>query len=296
MRKAVRRSLPEENDIPSRPVGRAGKPELSPETDERVQIYFLPNLLTAGNLACGFFALTWIFKYERALGFEPILIAIRLILAAFACDFLDGRLARLAQKESQFGREFDSLADIVSFGVAPAFLVFRIVLYQFERSGWLIAAIYLVCGGIRLARFNVLSMRPESHKGREFIGFPIPSAAAVVVSVAMFMMWMVGQGHELGPSRYALAGLMVLLSILMVSNVRYPTFKYIDWTPARSVAAFAAAAGVGGLGVWVFWVTLAALFVAYLLYGLVRPWVSKRWRREIESDESDDDEGDPVDG
>jgi CDP-diacylglycerol--serine O-phosphatidyltransferase len=260
------------------------QPEGSGENDERVRIYFLPNLLTAGNLACGFFALTWIFKYERTLGFEPILIAIRLILAAFACDFLDGRLARLARRESQFGREFDSLADIVSFGVAPAFLVYRIVLYQFEKSGWLIAAIYLVCGGIRLARFNVLSTRPSSRKG-EFIGFPIPSAAALVVSVTLLMMWMEGHERELGKSRYALAGLMVLLSILMVSNVRYPTFKYIDWTPARSVAAFAGAAVVGLLLVSFFEVTLAALFIAYLLYGLIRPWVSKRWRREIESDE-----------
>jgi CDP-diacylglycerol--serine O-phosphatidyltransferase len=282
--------------MPSRPAERTGKTELSPGIDERVQIYFLPNLLTAGNLASGFFALTWIFKYEGGHDFEPILIAIRLILLAFACDFLDGRLARLAKKESQFGREFDSLADIVSFGVAPAFLVYRIVLHQFERSGWVIAAVYLVCGGIRLARFNVLSMRPASHKGLEFVGFPIPSAAALVVSVAMFMMWMVGKGHELGPSRYALAGLMVLLSILMVSNVRYPTFKYIDWTPARSVAAFAGAAVVGLLLVSEFEVTLAALFVAYLLYGLVRPWVSKRWRREIESDESDDDADDSIDG
>jgi CDP-diacylglycerol---serine O-phosphatidyltransferase len=83
---------------------------------------------------------------------------------------------------------------------------------------------------------------------------------------------------------------MVLLSILMVSNVRYPTFKYIDWTPARSVAAFAGAAVVGLLLVSEFEVTLAGLFVAYLLYGLVRPWVSKRWRREIESDESEEGE------
>ena len=283
--------MPEEPDIRSRPEGRPrNTPEAVAENDERVRIYFLPNLLTAGNLACGFFALTWIFKYERTIGFEPILIAIRLILAAFVCDFLDGRLARLARKESQFGRQFDSLADMVSFGVAPAFLVYRIVLYQFEKSGWLIAAIYLVCGGIRLARFNVLSMRPSAHKGGEFIGFPIPSAAALVVSVTMLMMWMVGHERELGRSRYGLAGLMVLLSILMVSNVRYPTFKYIDWTPARSVAAFAAAAVVGLLLVSFFEVTLAALFIAYLLYGLVRPWVSKRWRREIESDEEDEED------
>ena len=284
MRKVVRRSLAEENKQNSAAAGTPAPP-LTGENGEGVKIYFLPNFLTAGNLACGFFALTWIFKYEHTGTYEPILVAIRLILAAFACDFLDGRLARLARKESRFGREFDSLADIVSFGVAPAFLVYRIVLDQFEKTGWLIAAIYLVCGGIRLARFNVLSMQASHRHGREFIGFPIPSAAAVVVSVTMFMMWLTGHDRELGPGRYALAGLMVLLSILMVSNVRYPTFKYIDWTPARSVAAFAAAVVAGLLLAVNFQVMLAALFVSYLLYGLVRPWVSKRWRREIESDD-----------
>ena len=277
--------MPEESEPTPTADRMAASRSSNQENDERIRIYFLPNLLTAGNLACGFFALTWIFKYERGGSFEPILVAIRLILAAFACDFLDGRLARLAKKESQFGREFDSLADIVSFGVAPAFLVYRIVLYQFERTGWLVAAVYLVCGGIRLARFNVMTLTKSKQDGGEFVGFPIPSAAGLVVSVTMFMMWLEGQDRELGPSRYALAGLMVLLSILMVSNVRYPTFKYIDWTPTRSVAAFAAAVVVGLLLAVNFQVMLAALFVAYLLYGLVRPWVSKRWRREIESDE-----------
>jgi len=105
----------------------------------------------------------------------------------------------------------------------------------------------------------------------------------------MFMMWLTGHERELGRSRYALAGLMVLLSILMVSNVRYPTFKYIDWTPARSVAAFAAAVVAAMALAANFQVTLAALFILYMLYGLGRPWVSKRWRREIESDEADEE-------
>jgi CDP-diacylglycerol--serine O-phosphatidyltransferase len=246
-------------------------------------------LLTAGNLACGFFALTWIFKYEAGGSFDPVLAAIRLILVAFAFDFLDGRMARLANRESRFGREFDSLADMVSFGVAPAFLVYRIVLHEFEKTGWLVAATYLVCGGIRLARFNVVSRIGGKGDGREFVGFPIPSAAALVVSVTMFMMWLAGQERSLGPWRFALPGLMILLSVLMVSNVRYPTFKYVDWTLQRSVAAFAAAVVVALLLALNFQVTLAALFIAYLLYGLVRPWVSKRWRREIESDEADDE-------
>jgi CDP-diacylglycerol--serine O-phosphatidyltransferase len=258
------------------------------EESGKVKIYFLPNLLTAGNLACGFFALTWIFKYQIGNNFEPIRVAIRLILAAFAFDLFDGRLARLAKKESRFGREFDSLADIVSFGVAPAFLIYRIVLQEFE-SGWVIAAIYLVCGGIRLARFNVMSARPSSEGGREFVGFPIPSAAGLVVTVTMFMMQLVGQDKSLGNARFLLPALMVLLSCLMVSNVRYPTFKYIDWTLYRSVATFAGVVIVGLLLAMYFQITLALLFIAYMLYGMVRPWVSKRWRREIESDEEEEE-------
>jgi CDP-diacylglycerol--serine O-phosphatidyltransferase len=281
--------LPEEHDIQSRLERRPRSAEPLADGDERVRIYFLPNLLTAGNLACGFFALTWIFKYQQGEDFEPINTAIRLILAAFAFDLFDGRLARLAHKESRFGREFDSLADIVSFGVAPAFLIYRIVLQEFE-SGWVVAAIYLVCGGIRLARFNVVSMRPGSSDGREFAGFPIPSAAALVVSVTMLIMWMAGHERPLGNLRFVLPVLMLLLSGLMVSNVRYPTFKYIDWTRARSVAAFAAVVIVGLLLARYFQITLALLFIAYLLYGLVRPWVSKRWQREIESDEEDEDD------
>jgi len=251
----------------------------------RVRIYFLPNLLTAGNLACGFFALTWIFKYEQGGSFEPIHIAIRLILAAFVFDFFDGRIARLAKRESPFGREFDSLADMVSFGVAPAFLVYRIVLYQFERSGWIVAAMYLVCGGIRLARFNVLSSRPTPGHGKEFIGFPIPSAAALVVSMTLLVMWLAGHDKPLGASRWVLPALMILLAVLMVSDVKYPTFKDLDWTPA----AFAGVVLVALLLALNFQVTLAGLFVAYLLYGLVRPWVSKRFRREIEEDDTNGD-------
>lgn len=264
--------------------------ELKPENGESVKIYLLPNLFTAGNLACGFFALTWMFKYDAlSQDFEPIRKAIWLILAAFAFDFFDGRVARVTKKESPFGREFDSLADIVSFGVAPAFLVYRIVLEEFVKTGWMVAAIYLVCGGIRLARFNLLAQMADKKSHGEFVGFPIPSAAGMVVSVTMFIMSLREHERSLGNWRFVLPGLMLILSWMMVSNVRYPTFKTVEWTLQKSVAAFAVVVVMAMLLVSHFEVTLAFLFVAYLLYGLARPWVSKRWRREIEEEESDED-------
>lgn len=270
----------------------------SPENGNSTKIFLLPNLFTAGNLACGFFALTWIFKYEHGTGdFSPIVAAIKLILAAFAFDFFDGRVARVTKKESPFGREFDSLADMVSFGVAPAFLVYRIILPDFIKTGWIVAAIYVVCGGIRLARFNVLTQLGEKKKHDEFIGFPIPSAAGMVVSVTLLMMWFQARNivvphgtpeHPLGPWRFGLPVLMILLSGMMVSNVRYPAFKSVEWTLQRSVAVFAVVAVGVMLMAAYFEVTLAAVFVLYLLYGLLRPWVSKRWRHEIEEDDEDD--------
>ena len=287
MPKEARQSLPENHKTRAT----ADEAPAPLENGEKVKIYLLPNLLTAGNMACGFFALTWIFKYEQGGSFGPIMFAIRLILFAFIFDFFDGRVARLAHKESHFGREFDSLADMVSFGVAPAFLVYRIILPDFVKTGWMVAAVYLVCGGIRLARFNVLA---GAKGGREFLGFPIPSAAALVVSVTMLMMSLQEQDRALGRWRFALPVLMIMLSWLMVSNVRYPTFKYVDWTPVRSVFALAVVVIAALLLVAHFEWTLAVLFVAYLLYGLVRPWVSKRWQREIESDEDDEDDGDEA--
>ncbi|MEI8314945.1 MAG: CDP-diacylglycerol--serine O-phosphatidyltransferase [Verrucomicrobiota bacterium] len=270
-----------------------------PENSERVKIYLLPNLFTAGNLACGFFALTWLFKYVEFKKAESIDNAIYLILAAFAFDFLDGRVARVTKQESPFGREFDSLADIVSFGVAPAFLVYAIILGDFPRTGWIVAAVYLVCGGIRLARFNVLSALGTSTTKHEFIGLPIPSAAALVVSVTMLVRQLEQNNvlipqstpeHPLGPWRYALPALMLLVAGVMVSNVRYPTFKQVEWTARKSVAAFAGVVVAAMLFFNYPQVTFAFLFVAYLIYGLVRPWVRKSWRREIE--EAGDDDSD----
>src|SRR6516164_11316408 len=139
-----------------------------PAEGERLKIYFLPNLLTAGNLFCGFVALTKIveadpnsFEY-----FGQIKLALAFILLACIFDLFDGRVARMGGIESPFGREFDSLADLISFGAAPAFLVHRVVLRDVfvvhPETGWFIASVYLLCGAFRLARFNCLSAQPGS--------------------------------------------------------------------------------------------------------------------------------------
>src|SRR5207249_11028183 len=162
--------------------------------DAGLKIYFLPNLLTAGNLFCGFLALTKIVEADPAKGdFNHVIRnAIFYILLALIFDLFDGRVARMGGRESPFGREFDSLADLISFGAAPAFLVHHIILKDVLSSSpklsWMIAAIYLICGAFRLARFNCLATIAGTGGGKEFLGFPIPAAAGLVSSLTLFLL------------------------------------------------------------------------------------------------------------
>src|SRR3990172_7359609 len=184
---------------PSPPIPPAGE-----SVDARLKIYFLPNLLTAGNLFCGFVALTKIVEAdltpspEGIIHWLPIKLALGFILLACIFDLFDGRVARLGGHESPFGREFDSLADLISFGAAPAFLVHRIVLNDvfknYPQIGWFIASIYLICGAFRLARYNVLTTGTRNGEHKDFLGFPIPSAAALVAALTLFIIWL----HERG--------------------------------------------------------------------------------------------------
>src|SRR3982751_4835667 len=153
------------------------------------KIYLLPNLMTAGNLFCGFASTLKIVQGALIQWSDPdsaaalFHAAIWFILGACIFDVLDGRLARLGGQDSAFGREFDSLADIVSFGLAPALMVYRIVLIDFPRAGWVVAFVYLLCGALRLARFNCIAAAGESTKaGKNFRGFPIPAAAGLIAS------------------------------------------------------------------------------------------------------------------
>ena len=280
----------QDQPAPASPPDNAGEVKL--------KIYFLPNLLTAANLFCGFVALTKIVEADIAGGeFQQIKVALWFILLACIFDLFDGRVARMGGVESPFGREFDSLADLISFGAAPAFLVHRVVLKDVvpgrPEFGWFIASVYLLCGAFRLARFNCLAaMRAESS--REFLGFPIPSAAGLVASLTLFMMWWDEKGFATGNWRFCLPVLMLFLSWMMVSNVRYPSFKTLDLRARRTFAkTLVAILFLGSILIFqaqILIFVLPVFFTAYLVYGFIRPRISRKMRREIEEEEGDEEE------
>jgi CDP-diacylglycerol--serine O-phosphatidyltransferase len=271
----------------------------SPDTNEtRLKIYFLPNLLTAGNLFCGFVALTKIVEADvNNLNFyHQITFALGFILLACIFDLFDGRVARMGGVESPFGREFDSLADLISFGAAPAFLVHRVVLRDVFPSrpelGWFIASIYLICGAFRLARFNCLAAAGGGG-GKDFLGFPIPSAAGLVSSLTLLIIQLNENDRTLGKAKYLLAIVLLFLSAMMVSRVTYPSFKSLGLRSASSfLKAIAAALFLGFILVLRLWYyVLPALFTLYLLYGFIRPRISGKMRREIEEEDDEDSAG-----
>jgi CDP-diacylglycerol--serine O-phosphatidyltransferase len=267
--------------------------------DQLPKIHFWPNLMTAGNLFCGLYAMLLILKLphleDDAELARQTISAIGLILGACVFDMLDGRIARAIGEESPFGREFDSLADIVSFGVAPALLMHHVVLDSMdnERAGWIIAFFYVLCGAIRLARFNCLAAMASGKPSRDFTGCPIPAAAGVIASVTLLLIDPKAKARdffELGAWKWVLPGLMILLSFLMVSKLRYPSFKGLSWKTKRSVPYFIAVVFVVVLITRLPYVMPSVLFVGYLFYGLIRPWVKREWRREIEEDPDEPEE------
>src|SRR5260370_16124306 len=262
-------------------------------SEQHPKIYLLPNLMTAGNLFCGFTATLKIL--EGAL-LQPSIpeeagdllhAAIWFILGACFFDLLDGRLARLGGHDSAFGREFDSLADIVSFGVAPALMVYRIVLQEFPRACWIIASIYLACGALRLARFNCLAANHEAVgdvNEKNFTRFPIPAAAGLIASITLFLLWLAEGGHHLGNGTFVLPPLLLCLSLIMFSRFQYPSFKVLNWKTKKSIPRFLIISLILIFTVMNYEWMPAVLFLAYLLYGFLRHWLSREWRREIEEE------------
>ena len=175
-------------------------------------IYILPNLVTAASLFAGFYSMvaTLTGNYSTA--------AIWIFISAI-CDGLDGKVARMTGTTSKFGVEFDSLADLVAFGVTPALLMFAWALKPFGRLGWVAAFLFLVCAALRLARFNV---QVDTVESKRFVGLPTPASACMVASTVLLFY------HQNWPSSFkklAILGLIYLLAFLMVSNFRYYSFK-----------------------------------------------------------------------
>lgn len=179
-------------------------------------VYILPNLFTTAGLFLGVYA---IIKASHG----EFLTAAIAIVVAHLCDGLDGRIARLTNTTSQFGVEYDSLADLVAFGVAPGVLAYRWALEPWGAWGWLAVSLFVACGALRLARFNVQTSHVEK---RTFIGLPIPAAADMIAATVLVYYFFGGQGAT---NKHLVLLLLVYgLALLMVSNVRYYSFKDLD--------------------------------------------------------------------
>jgi CDP-diacylglycerol---serine O-phosphatidyltransferase len=262
--------------VPVRLLPRRGRPRvpLKQRVHQRKAqlkrgVYLIPSLFTTGNLICGFFSLISTFNgeyYQAAL----------FIIFANILDGLDGMIARLTKTTSQFGVELDSLADLVSFGLAPAVLVYYWALVPWGTWGWLAACLYAVCGALRLARFNVQVKNVEkSH----FVGLPIPAAAEMIVATIIMYYFLGGEGAA--HKQIILLLVIYALAALMVSNVRYFSFKQValkkkhpDWLLVPAILFIIVCIAVPEI----------MFFSSFLLYTLSGPllWLLTTYKRRRE--------------
>lgn len=198
------------------------------KSSRRRAIYVLPNLITSAGLFCGFYSIV-------AAVNSSFQLAAGAVLLALLFDFLDGKVARATGSVSRFGVEYDSLADLVAFGVAPAVLMHQWALFSFDRLGLLAAFLYVTCGALRLARFNI---QVEKVGTKHFVGLPIPAAASMIATTVLLVSLL---GHQGPADHWSLVGLVFLLSFLMVSPVRYLSFKEVDITRLKSFNGLVAA-------------------------------------------------------
>jgi CDP-diacylglycerol--serine O-phosphatidyltransferase len=197
-----------------------------PKIRMRWGVFILPNLFTTGNLFCGFWAIISVFQ-------EKFFYAGVAILLASGFDILDGKVARLSGATSKFGVQYDSLADLVSFGVAPALLAFNWALRPYGKFGWLAAFLFVVCGALRLARFNVES---SSGEAKYFKGLPIPVAASMIALTILLYYRLIETGWV---RDIAVLVMIYALAFLMVSTIRYPSFKELGLAKRKPLRIFA---------------------------------------------------------
>ncbi len=256
------------NDID--PVGNEEEPR-RPLRNGRLRrgIYILPSALTVANLLCGYYAVLATLE-GRFADFDKAAIAIGI---AYAFDAMDGRIARAMGTESAFGREFDSLADVVSFGIAPALLAYAWGVrtlaavnasdsLHLTELGWLMGFFFVACCAWRLARFNTQGMAPGGNK--YFVGMPTPAAAGMIASTVHLR-----EGLPISDVRWSILWLALLLGlgVLMSSTLRFYSFKDVQWTRRRPSLAIIPLALVFVAAVKFSGPTLFALMVAYTAHG-----------------------------
>jgi CDP-diacylglycerol--serine O-phosphatidyltransferase len=281
--------------------------------EEAARIYLLPNLFTAGNMLCGFLAIknciearfTTLSAEGRA---DHYNMAVWFILFACVCDLFDGRVARATKRESLFGAEFDSIADTVSFGVAPALMACFLVIKpeatdNVQLITWLLAFIYLLCAGVRLARFNVLTnpLVPGNEKraaGGDFVGLPSPAAAGMIASLVLVLSKVMEAQDQKNPFEeavqawsWSLLPLMLIISFLMVSNVRFPSFKKLDWTARARTRGFILIIIIGAIVFRYPQYSFPAIFLGYISYSIFRHIFLLK---KSEMDPAPDDDDEPV--
>ncbi|MDF3057327.1 MAG: CDP-diacylglycerol--serine O-phosphatidyltransferase [Rariglobus sp.] len=281
------------DDLPSSTDNEADNPY---SVTQASRIYFLPNLMTAGNLFCGFAAcmrcIEASFIVRGASDMAAIIppeaiahyrVAVWYIFGAMAFDALDGRLARMGGKESLFGAEFDSLADVVSFGLAPALMVFFLIIRPADGDqtllsvGGLIGFIYLLCAAIRLARFNVIT-HPLLHRpggkssNKDFVGLPVPAAAGTIAALVLFLLNLMVHDRSLQWLTLGLPPLLLLVAMLMVSMVRYPSGKQIDLRTKTKLTTLVIYVAVGAAVVRFKEYAMLIVCLGYIFFGLIRHW------------------------
>ncbi len=239
----------------------------------RKGVYILPNLFTTGNLFCGFWAIISVFQ-------EKFYYAAVAILLASVFDILDGKVARLSGATSKFGVQYDSLADLISFGIAPALLAFSWALRPYGRFGWLAAFLFVVCGALRLARFNVQS---SSGEVKYFKGLPIPAAACMIALTILLYLRLIETGWV---KDIVILVMIYVLAFLMVSNIRYFSFKELDLARRKPFSLFIF---IVLSMIVIVMEPVIVLFVSIFFYrvsgpiNMIRSWYKKRAMRKLET-------------
>lgn len=225
------------------------------DENKKIGVFIIPSLLTTANLYCGFYAIMGIQKSNYTMAAVAIIIGMLF-------DSLDGKVARLTNSSSRFGVELDSLADLVTFGVAPGLLIYSWALNGYGKIGWLAVFLFVACGAIRLARFNT---QASGSANKFFTGLAIPAAAGVIAMTVILDDHILEMGKEVRP--IVMLVMTYVLAYLMVSTIRYRSFKDVHLGEKKPLSALIAAVLLLIIIIAEPQIMLFALFALYAVSG-----------------------------